>query len=453
MPIWPTMEARGDVMNKRPSSSPMADTDFPAFTLRRVETFHVDCIEYVDLLLPLDESIDQLVDQRETVARELFAEHEVKHAAARQAEDAMREKLSAKRSLVNMSRDHGLPPADAERAELQLVHEQQLKEPMPDQVQIYEWDEPCKLLVQVSASADRKIRERDQAFFSELKKRGAFRQLGGQDPANQALEALRGLRKTQPHFGEVVGLIEGRLLMAAETGKPALLPPILLAGTPGVGKTHFTLELARALGRHIIRHGFDLGHTGEALLGSARHWSNTEPGVVFNAVCMGEQADPVVLLDEIDKACARSSNNPLAPLHSLLEPLTAKAVKDISVGITFDASHVFWLATANDLQNIPEPILSRFRVFHIHSPTAAQAIEMASAVAASVQERFPSFDPPDRRLVTLLAHLTPREQIQLLEDAFARAQVNGRKHLVRQDLPAYVAKDHASDETSNGFWH
>lgn len=440
-------------MNKRPSSSPMADTDLPAFTLRRVSTFHVDCIEYVDLLLPLDESIDQLVEQREIVARELYAEHKEKNAAARQAEDALREEHSAKRSWVNRPQDHGLPSADAERAELQLVHEQQLKEPMPGQVQIYEWDEPCKLLVQVSASADRKIRERDQAFFAVLKKRGAFRRLGGQAPSNQALEALRGLRNAQPQFGEVVDLIEGRLLMATETGEPTLIPPILLAGEPGVGKTHFTLELARALGRHIIRHGFDLGHTGEALLGSARHWSNTEPGVVFDAVCMGEQADPVVLLDEIDKACARSSNNPLAPLHSLLEPLTAKAVKDISVGITFDASHVFWLATANDLQNIPEPILSRFRVFHIHSPTAAQAIEMARAVAASVHERFPSFEPPNRRLVTLLAHLTPREQIQALEDAFARAQVNGRKHLVRQDLPAHVAKDQASDETSNGFWH
>lgn len=440
-------------MNKRPSSSPMADTDFPAFTLRRVETFHVDCIEYVDLLLPLDESIDQLVEQREIVARNLYAKHKEENAAARQAEAALREEHSAKRSWVNMSRDHGLPSADAERAELQLVHEQQLKEPMPGQVQIYEWDEPCKLLEQISASADRKVRERDQAFFSELKKRGAFRRLGGQDPANQALEALRGLRNTQPHFGEVVDLFEGRLLMAAETGKPTPLQPILLAGAPGVGKTHFTLELARVLGRRIIRHGFDLGHTGEALLGSARHWSNTEPGVVFNAVCLSEYADPVVLLDEIDKACARSSNNPLAPLHSLLEPLTAKAVKDISVGITFDASHVFWLATANDLQNIPEPILSRFRVFHIHSPTAAQAIEMARAVAASVQQRFPCFEPPERRLVTLLAHLTPREQIQALEDAFARAQVNGRKHLARQDLPAHVTKDHASDGTSSGFWH
>lgn len=440
-------------MNKRPSSSPMADTDFPAFTLRRVSTFHVDCIEYVDLLLPLDESVDQLVEHRETVARELYEKHEEKNVTARRAEDALREKHTAKRSWVNTSRDHGLLSADAERAELQLVHEQQLEEPVPGQVQIYEWDEPCKLLEQASALADRKIRERDQAFFAELKKRGAFRRLGGQAPAHQALEALRGLRKTQPHFGEVVNLIEGRLLMAAEAGKPALLPPILLAGAPGVGKTHFTLELARALGRRIIRHGFDLGHTGEALLGSARHWSNTEPGVVYNAVCMGEQADPVVLLDEIDKACARSSNNPLAPLHSLLEPLTAKAVKDISVSITFDASHVFWLATANDLQNIPEAILSRFRVFHIHAPTAAQAIDMARAVAASVHERFPTFTPPDRRLVTLLAHLTPREQIQALEDAFARAQVNGRKHLARQDLPAHVAKDHASGETSNGFRH
>jgi ATP-dependent Lon protease len=231
------------------------------------------------------------------------------------------------------------------------------------------------------------------------------------------------------------------------------LPPILLIGPPGVGKTHFTLALAKAMDRPIERHSFDSAYAGSALLGSDRHWANTKTGLVFDAICLGESADPIILLDELDKADTVSRSSPLGPLHSLLEPVTARDVVDISVGIRFDASHVFWIATANDLRNIPESIQSRFRIFILQAPTAGQALDLARAVVGSVHQRFPTFEVPHRHLVTLVAHLTPREQVQALEQAFASAATNGRKHLVRQDLPADVLQDMGDDLVNTPFLH
>jgi ATP-dependent Lon protease len=236
-----------------------------------------------------------------------------------------------------------------------------------------------------------------------------------------------------------------------------------------VGKTHFTLELARVMGRPVHRHSLDVSHTGSSLMGSARNWGNTQVGLVFDVVCLGDRADPLILLDELDKARRTDRDDPIAPLHSLLEPLTSKKVTDISAGIEFDASHIFWVATANDLHQIPAPIRSRFRVFHISVPSAEQAIALAQAVGLSVHRRMneqsnhqindeagmpePVFTAPSPRLFNLLAHLTPREQIQTTEHAYAVALANGRRQILREDLPAEVLLDDGGPTKSGRYLH
>lgn len=441
------------------------DQEFPAFATHELLVFDVDHRRRVKVILPATEEMGHLVKQRAEAALEQEAAHEEEKAAElrREAERDESLEVSTKKppeAYASIRRkDADRFSVTDERAELQAQYEKQCKRLLGQcqrsfgQVQVFAWDEPIKLLEQAAASPDKPIRERDQELYIKLKKRGALRCVGNQFASDSALDELRGLRSQQPHFGDVIDLIEGQILMAREMGQPVQIPPILLAGAPGVGKTHFTLKLARSLARTIHRHSFDSSHTSDALVGSDRHWANTETGLVFDAVCLSDRADPIMLLDEIDKATASRSSNPLAPLHSLLEPLTATAVKDISAGITFDASHIFWIATSNDLQNVPEPIQSRFRIFHIQTPTAEQAIELAQAVAAAVHDRFKTFEPPDRRVVTLLAHLTPREQMQALEQAFARALVNGRRYLVRQDLPGDVLSGDASGPTNERFFH
>jgi len=452
------------MFKSRQRIAPAPDQEFPAFAEHELVVFDVDRRRCVTVILPATEEMDQLVKQRAQAALEQETAHDEERNAALLRETERKASLASTKnpseSYASTRRKSTNPfSVPDERDALQAQYDQQRQSLVGacqgclGQVQAYAWDEPIKLLEQAAGSPDKQMRERDQALFLKLKERGAFRSVGNLCAADRALDGLRALRSQQPHFGAVIDLIQGQILLAQELDQPVRLPPILLTGAPGVGKTHFTLELARTLERPIHRHSLDSSVTGNALMGSDRHWGNTETGLVFNAVCLNDRADPIVLLDEIDKTTAHRSSNPLAPLHSLLEPVTAMSIKDISAGITFDASHVFWIATANDLLNVPAPIQSRFRIFHIQSPTAEQAIELAQTVAAAVHARFTAFDPPGRRVVTPLAHLTPREQIQALEQAYARALVNGRRHLVQRDLPATVLDGDDIGSTNDRFLH
>lgn len=151
----------------------------------------------------------------------------------------------------------------------------------------------------------------------------------------------------------------------------------------------------------------------------------------------------MIVLEEIDKVADRHNDDPLSPLHTLLEPSTACVATDLSLSFTFDASLVTWVATANDLRCIPAPIRSRFQEFVIEFPTARQAVQLASTlIAVTLVERAPQgFEPAPRHFAADLAHCTAREIRQAVTAAIACAVNNGRNHLVRSDLPARVLCD------------
>jgi ATP-dependent Lon protease len=422
-----------------------------------------DRLKKIGLILPDNDDIDQwLLQHAERVKTQVA-----------QFEQAEQERLSTQKPAGNASGfSSASPPSSSSqtssssraireaRVALKTEHDDfssclsQLEQSGVAQVQVYAWDEPLKLLGQTGPStSDRHLSARDKDLYERLKDLGAFRTLSHRDTYAATLTALGELDLLHPQFSDVIDFVKARIVLAREMASVVALPPILLIGPPGVGKTHFTLALAKAMQRPVERHSFDSDYTNSALTGSDRHWSNTKTGLLFNTICLGERADPVILLDELDKADTLSRSNPLGPLHSLLEPVTARDVVDISVGIRFDASHVFWIATANEQQYVPEPIQSRFRVFNLQAPTAGQALDLARAVTRSVHQRFPAFEAPLQHLASLVAHLTPREQIQALEQAFASAATNGRKHLVRQDLPDDVLNDKDEDLVKTPLVH
>jgi len=420
-----------------------ADT---SFAIWEITVFQEDHLRAVKLLLPTTETIDLLVRVRSDAARRMadrYTEAELEKAQAARAAKRPPEQPPPVPFAPVRRKKFDRSMIDKERGDLKSAYGERVRLASPDDgsprmVQVYAWDEPLKLLEQ--ASPDEQLRDRDLAIFDELKERGAFRQRLGDASLDSTLDALKAMRKSQPHFSAVIDFIQGQILVARELKRPQHIPPFLIFGAEGVGKTHFTLELSRCLGRMIHRHSFDAGHTGDGLTGSDRHWGNTAPGLVFKAICQSDAADPLILLDEIDKATSVGKRNPLAPLHSLLEPLTSNQITDISVGLTFDASHVTWVATANYLECVPETIRSRFRIFHSQMPSAEQSLQLALNVATTLHARFPGFAIPSRLVVRELAHLSPREQIQALEHAYAGALVNGRKHLVPQDLPKHVTE-------------
>lgn len=439
-------------MSKKFTTKP--DPEFPDFTEKNLDHVEGDSVHRIRILLPATEATENFLIRRLEAIRE---------ECARQAEALEPEEKEEKKPFepaLTSRQDREKREAAQARTDMEQAYEatratvQSNEGSARHQVQVYAWDAPLKLVEDRKSTPDRELHDRDKALFLQLKKLGAYRGVCAWARLDIVLDGLKYLRASQPHFSLVVDLIEARVRLAQELDEPMRIPPVLLAGPPGVGKTHFTLELARVMERPVRRHSFDVSHTSSALMGSDRNWANTRYGLVFDAVCLGDRADPIVLLDEIDKVAEhRHGGSPLSPLHSLLEPVTSAAVTDISAGLEFDASHVFFVATANDLRLVPRPIQSRFQVFYINPPTPEQSIDLAQAVAAAHHLKYSGFEAPAKRLVTLLAHLTPREQIQALEQAYAQAVVNGRKHLLRQDLPADVLQDDGEGSAVGHFLH
>lgn len=246
------------------------------------------------------------------------------------------------------------------------------------------------------------------------------------------------LERTMPNFKGPIALIKNTLLLAQETGRAVRVPPMLLLGPAGVGKTYFSRRIAEVLGTSFNVLAFDQPSAGVGLRGNDKAWANAEAGMLFNLICLGEHANPVILLDELDKSgtVGSSSADPISQLLGALEPETARRTTDSAVEVTFDASLVTYIATANSTRGLSAPILSRFEVFVIERCRPADAVLLAGEVVRGVIQRLglEGRVSLDRRALLLLAHHTPREMTRAVERAVAEALDNGATRIGEDDM-------------------
>ncbi|WP_219918439.1 hypothetical protein, partial [Rhodanobacter sp. PCA2] len=115
------------------------------------------------------------------------------------------------------------------------------------------------------------------------------------------------------------------------------------------------------------------------LAGGTSSWSESKPGRIFNLLVHGDYANPIMLLDEIDKVSG-GKYDPMGPIYGLLEPHTAARFRDEYVDTPIDASRISWVLTANRLENVPWPIRSRTQVFRIPEPSTSQRAAIAKSI-------------------------------------------------------------------------
>ncbi len=237
---------------------------------------------------------------------------------------------------------------------------------------------------------------------------------------------------------------------------------LLLVGPPGVGKTSIGQAIADATGRKLLRVALGGVRDEAELRGHRRTYIGARPGRLIEGFRRAGTADPVILLDEVDKLGTGHWGDPASALLEILDPEQNHAFTDRYLEVPFDLSKALFVATANDLSRVPGPLRDRMQVLTIAGYTRAEKVVIArnhllSTVAKNAGLQAEDVDFTDEALGEAIAGWTREAGVRELQRVLgkvyraaavrkARGSLDEALEIDVDELQEYLGKRRFTDD-------
>ncbi len=213
---------------------------------------------------------------------------------------------------------------------------------------------------------------------------------------------------------------------------------LCLVGPPGVGKTSIGHSVADALGRKFYRFSVGGMRDEAEIKGHRRTYIGAMPGKLIQALRRVESANPVIMLDEIDKIGSSGQGDPASALLEVLDPEQNGKFVDHYLDVPFDISNVLFIATANTLDAIPQPLLDRMEVIRLSGYLQQEKYQIAKRYLIGKQLAELGFGPRD-------VMFTRAALLAMIDDYAREAGVRGLEKLIRKVLRKVSLRQAESD--------